>query len=121
MLLLTLVPFFTSCSVIMASNKEGTDVESIQNIRTRSQLIALGADPISHEKKETGELVESYKILKEKGSVARAFMHGTLDVLSGFLWELAGTPIESTLTQKKYFSVKVTYNEAEQIQKIELL
>ena len=48
-------------------------------------------------------------------------MHGTLDVLSGFLWELAGTPIESTLTQKKYFSVKVTYNEAEQIQKIELL
>jgi len=104
----------------MASNRAGTDIDSIQNSRTRTQLIALGAEPVTSERTENGEWVETYKILKEKGSIARAVMHGLLDISSGFLWEFAGTPIESSLSEKKYYSLKVTYNESEQIQRMEL-
>ena len=118
---LFLFPLFTSCSVMMASNRGGTDIDAIQGIRTRTEMIALGADPIASERYENGELVETYRILKEKGSVSRAILHGLLDLSTGFLWEFAGTPIESALGQKKYYSVKVTYNESEQIKKMELL
>ena len=109
-----------SCSVIMASNRAGTDIEKLQSIRNRMQLIALGAQPISSEQNELGETIEVFRILQAQGSVARAFMHGLLDLGSAFLWELAGTPIESALDEKKYFSVKVTFDKGEQIRKIEL-
>ena len=119
--LFLLVPFFSSCSVMMASNKAGVQIESLQNVWTREELLALGADTLASEMNERGELVETYRILKTKGSIERAFVHGILDLCSGFLWEFAGTPIESALSQKQYYSVKVTYNESEQIQKMELL
>lgn len=109
----------SSCSVMMASKMNGLDLDSIQNIHSRAQLIAL-ADPIEHVETETGEIIETYKILEQKGSIARAFMHGMLDLGTGFLWEFAGTPIESALTQKKYISFKVTFDSDEQIKKIEL-
>ncbi len=109
-----------SCSVIMASNRAGTDIETIQSIRNRMQLIALGAQPVSSAQNELGEKIEVFRILQAQGSVARAFMHGLLDLGSVFLWELAGTPIESALDEKRYFSVKVTFDKDEQIKKIEL-
>lgn len=117
---LILASLLTSCSVVMASNKSGVDIDSIQSAFTRTQLIALGAEPAISEKNEDGHLVETYKIQQERGSVARAFMHGLLDIATGFLWEFAGTPIESSLDQKKYYSVKVTFDENEQVKKMEL-
>lgn len=110
----------SSCSVIMATNKSGVDIEAVQSVWTRTQLIALGAEPIITEKNEHGQLVETYKFQKERGSIARAFMHGLLDLGTGFLWEFAGTPIESALDEKKFYSVKVTFDENELIQKMEL-
>ena len=104
----------------MASNRGGIDIEAVQSIRNRMQLIALGAEPISSNKNDQGETVEVFKIMKERGSVARAFMHGLLDLSTAFIWELAGTPIESALDEKKYFSLKVTFDEKEQIRKMEL-
>ncbi|MES2273235.1 MAG: hypothetical protein V4487_03495 [Chlamydiota bacterium] len=118
--LLLLSLLLSSCSVIMASKTSGADIDSVQSVQTRIQLIALGAEPILTEKNEKGELIETYRILKENGSIARAFMHGLLDISTAFLWELAGTPIESALTEKKYYSVKVTYDNQERIQKMEL-
>lgn len=111
---------FNSCSVIMASNRDGVDIEAVQSIRNRMQLIALGAEPISSTKNDLGETVEVFKIMKERGSIARAFMHSLLDLSTVFIWELAGTPIESALDEKKYFSLKVTFDENEQIRKMEL-
>ncbi len=110
----------SSCSVVMASNKSGTDLESLQNATSRMQLIALGAEPTSTDKSDAGELVETYRLQKERGSIARAFMHGMLDLSTAFLWELAGTPIEFSLDQQKFYSVKVTFDESEHIKKIEL-
>jgi hypothetical protein len=101
LVLLTFVALLPSCSVVMASNKSGIDIDSIQNAHTRTQLIAMGAEPINADH-ENERLVETYKIQKEKGSIARAFMHGLLDLSTCFLWEIAGTPIESSLCQEKH-------------------
>lgn len=119
-LLLLLTSILSSCSVVMASNKSGVDIDVIQGAWTRTQLMATGAEPVVSEKNDEGQLVETYKIQKECGSIARAFMHGLLDISTAFLWEFAGTPIESSLDEKKYYSVKVTFDENEQVQKMEL-
>ncbi len=114
------LPLFTSCSVIMASKKAGFDLESIQAAHSRHELLDLGGDPISSHANEEGEVTEVYQILKEKGSTARALMHGLLDLGTGFLWELAGTPIESALSQEKFYSVKVTFDSDDQVKRMEL-
>lgn len=119
-LFLLLTSLLPSCSVIMASNKSGVEIDMLQSAWTRTQLIGMGAEPIITEHTEEGLLVETYKVQRERGSIARAFMHGTLDIFTLFLWEMAGTPIESSLDEKKYYSVKVTFDENERIQKMEL-
>jgi hypothetical protein len=119
--LFLLLPLLTSCSVMMASNRGGADIDSVQSLSNRSQFIALGADPIESNLLEDGNRVETFRIEQKHGSIARAFMHGLLDIGTGFLWEFAGTPIESTLNQKKFYTVKVTFDSEEQIKKMELL
>jgi hypothetical protein len=117
-LLLTAV--LTSCSVVMASKTDGIDIDSMQNIYTRTELIELGAEAVLSEENDEGQKVETYKIQKVRGSIARAFMHGLLDLGTAFLWEFAGTPIEHALDEQKFYTVKVTFDENEQIQKMEL-
>lgn len=106
---------------MMASAKGGANIEAVQSIKNRFQLIALGAESVSLNKNEQGEMVEVFTMMQERGSIARAFMHGLLDLSTGFIWELIGTPIESSLDEKKYFSLKVTFNEDNQIKTIELV
>ncbi len=104
----------------MASHRDGTAIESLQSALTRTELIALGARAVTSENNEAGDLVEIYQIQKERGSIARAVMHGLLDLSTIFLWEFAATPIEHALDQQKFYSVKITFDADEQIQKIEL-
>ena len=120
-LLLCCVAVLPSCSVVMAAKKEGTDVSQIQASKTRGQILSLNPTINSSERLPTGELVETYTIQKEKGSTARAVMHGLLDLSTFCIWEIAGTPIEGSLNKKEFFSIKVTYNEDETIKKVELL
>lgn len=111
----------TSCSVIMAARKEGTSIDNIQSSRSRGQLLSLGATIVSSERLSTGELVEVYQFKKEKGSAARALMHGVLDVSTFGLWEVVGTPVEVCMTDDKSFVMKVFYDAQENITKMELL
>ncbi len=106
---------------MMASNRGGADLASVQSFPTRMELLAAGAEPIDSTSLEDGTRVETLRILKKHGSVARAFMHGLLDLSTGFLWEFAGTPIESSLNQKKYYSVRVTFDQDDRVRKMELL
>lgn len=99
----------SGCSVYMAGNKSGTDMASVQKCNTRIQFINLGAKILSSERLENGNLVEIYQIKAEKGSAVRAVMHGLLDLSTGFMWELAGTPIEAFLNKDQFITVKVTY------------
>ncbi|MDE3045314.1 MAG: hypothetical protein KGJ02_01525 [Verrucomicrobiota bacterium] len=111
---------FSSCSVVMAANRGGTDVKSIQDTRSRADILALGLSPTDTITNEEGQRVETFVIRKEHGSIARAFMHGLLDLSTAFIWEVAGTPIEATLNEKSYYSVKVTFDNQDKIQKMEL-
>lgn len=117
--LITLI--LTSCSVVMAARKEGTNIENVQSSRSRGQFISCGATIISSERLQTGELVEVYQYKKEKGSAARALMHGVLDVSTCGLWEVVGTPIEVCVDEDKYFAVKVYYDINENATKVELI
>lgn len=111
----------SSCSVVMAARKEGTSIEKVQGCRTRGQFLSSGAKVISSERLSCGDLIEVYQFQKEKGSAARAFMHGLLDVSTCGLWEVVGTPIEACVDDRGYFSIKVFYDCNENIKKIELL
>lgn len=111
----------TSCSVAMAARKDGVSINRVQSCCTRGQLLACGVMIISSERMTSGELVEVYQIQKERGSAARALMHGALDVGTCGLWEVVGTPIEACTDQREYYAIRVYYDQYERIQKIELL
>ena len=110
------------CSVYMASKKEGTSMEQVNQCKTRSAIKSQqGVEVLSTEKSEDGEISECYKIQEPTGSAARAAMHGVLDVATLGIWEVAGTPIEGSMGEKKYYSIKVYYDKDENVKKIELL
>lgn len=119
--IIALLCLSSSCSVIMASKKEGHSINQVQSCRTRGQLIALASTVVSSERTCSGVLVEVYQILKERGSAARALMHGILDVSTCGIWEVVGTPIEACINQKEYFTIKVYYDEQEVATKVELM
>lgn len=120
-LLIPAALLFSSCSVVMAAKKEGVSIDKVQSCRTRGQFISAGAQIISSERMPNGDLVEVYQYQKERGSAARALMHGVLDISTCGLWEAVGTPIEACVDEKGYFSIKVTYDAYENVQHVELL
>lgn len=125
-ILITLVMCFltiatSSCSVIMAAKKDGTSITKVQACHSRGQFIAAGATIISSDRSCGGQLVEVYQYQKERGSAARALMHGVLDVSTCGVWEVIGTPIEACVDQKEYFTVKVFYDEQENATAIQLM
>lgn len=107
----------SSCSVAMAAKKEGTTISNVQQCRTRGQFIAQGGKVISRERLSNGDFVEVYQFKKERGSTARAFMHGVLDVSTCGLWEVIGTPIEGC-DKDEFFAVKVVYDSNENVKNI---
>jgi hypothetical protein len=119
--LVAIFGLLTSCSVVMAAKKEGTSIDKVQACHSRGQFLSCGAIIVSSERLCTGELVETYQFQKERGSAARALMHGALDVSTLGLWEVVGTPIEVCVDEKTYFSIRVYYDENEIAKKIELI
>lgn len=110
-----------SCSVVMAARKSGTDVNEVQSAGTRGQVLALGAKVVSSEKDAEGNIVETYMVQKEKGSIARAIMHGVLDVSTLGVWEAIGTPMEGLMGKTEYFTVKISYDKNGNVLKRELI
>lgn len=92
----------------MAASKGGTDFEDLSSCKTRSCLIANGAEPM--EVKGMEKNTEAFKVLRAHGSTGRAVMHGLLDVATLGIWEVAGTPIEGAYDKKKYYAIRVTYD-----------
>lgn len=113
--------FLTSCSVVMAARKGGTSIENVQSSRSRGQILSHGATVISSETLSSGELIEVYQFEKERGSAARALMHGVLDVSTFGLWEVVGTPVEVCMIDKKFYVIKVFYDLQGNVNKMELL
>ena len=120
-ILLGCLCLFSSCSVMMAAKKEGVSVNRVQSCCSRGQLLGCGAKILSSTRCPNGQLVEEYQFEKERGSAARALMHGALDVCTWGLWEVIGTPIEACVDNKEYFAIRVFYNADETVSRVELL
>jgi hypothetical protein len=110
-----LLPILTSCSVMMASDCGGVNPESIELMASRDQLIEIGARPLYSETNEDGRITETFLIPRAHGSLSRAIIHGSLDLITGFLWELAATPIESSIDKKDPYCAKITFDPEMQI------
>ena len=107
----------SSCSVVMAAKKEGTNISKVQQCTNRTQFIAQGGTIVSSERMPNNDLVEVYQFTKERGSTARAVMHGVLDVTTCGLWEVIGTPMEG-YDSAEFFCIKVIYDSEENIKSV---
>ena len=105
LLTLLMVISCNSCSVIMASRKNGIEVNELQSFRTRGQFISANPQVISTEKLETGETIDVYQFKQATGSTGRAVMHALLDVSSAGIWEVVGTPLVGYYNQADYFTL----------------
>lgn len=119
--LLACMSLFTSCSVIMAAKKDGVSVNKLQTSRSRGELLACSPCIVSSDYSSNGQLVEVYQFQRERGSISRAMLHGVLDLSTGGLWEVIGTPMEIAVDQKEYFCIRVYYDHLEHVERIELL
>lgn len=99
-----------ACSVIMAANGKGVDPKELAHCKTRTCLLASGAVSVDQVKNKQGKYVsENFRAEMPTGSVARAAMHGLLDVGTLGIWEVVGTPIEASKGKKTGYVIAVKY------------
>ncbi|MFQ5533296.1 MAG: hypothetical protein ACE5EM_00545 [Sphingomonadales bacterium] len=100
-----------ACSVAMASKKKGVDVQDIMDCQNESCLLSLkDTEELKTQESEEGKIV-TYRSLQKQGSTGRAVMHGLLDVATLGIWEIAGTPIEASKNNDKFYVYSVTYDQ----------
>lgn len=111
----------TGCSVYMTANKHGTDTTEIQKPTIKFQMLGLGGKVVSSRREDNGNLVEVYQISTEKGSAARALLHGFLDKSCAYLWTLLGTPKEMYLSKDGVLTLRLTYDKNDVLIKAEII
>ncbi len=110
---LLLVP--AGCSVGMAmSGQSDFDPAVIRQGDTKPHVRTLLGQPVRTENGENGGTVETYEtVFGDPPSKARAFMHGTFDILTLGLWEVVGTPIEAV--QGDTYEISVTFDDLDRV------
>lgn len=112
----------TGCAVFMASRAPGRkDMSVLTPGVSRSQVVAELGQPLQSRQSPLGNPkdVFAFKQGYSAGNrVGRVVLHGTADVVTGFLWELAGTPMEASM-QGEDVRVEVEYDPEERIRRIE--
>ena len=112
--------FLGGCSVFMAADQpDKRDLTVLTAGTKRSDIIAELGQPL------TSRLVGLTRVdlftftqgYSKEAKVGRAFAHGTLDVATGGIWEIAGTPAEAMFSGKK-LSYEVTYDRFDRVQRV---
>lgn len=99
-----------SCSVYMASQKEGVSPDEIKQCKTRTCLLNKGAVTISQEMNKQEILTEEiFQAKRPSGSSGRAAVHGALDVATLGLWEGVAAPMEGVMNKPDKYGIKVKY------------
>jgi hypothetical protein len=110
----------SGCSVFMAANQpEKRDLSILTAGTRRSEIIAEFGQPL------TSRLVGMNRVdlftftqgYSKEVKVGRAFAHGTMDVATGGVWEIAGTPTEAMFSGKK-LSYEITYDRTDRVQRV---
>jgi hypothetical protein len=113
----------SSCSIYMAANLPGRkDLAVLTDGTPRPHVAAALGNPAWSGKNEQGFDVEVFQFVQGYSGGARAARttwHLTADVFSAGLWEIIGTPIESTYSGTKMNAV-ITYDERQTVKSVRL-
>jgi hypothetical protein len=122
--LLSTLPFVTcGCSVIMAAHQPSKKNLTVLRPGTpRSEVLAELGRPkstrlIDLHRTDHFEFTQGYS---KEVKVGRAFAHGTIDLATSGLWELAGTPAEAIFSGKR-MSFEVTYDDLDHVLSVQRL
>ena len=121
--IMTIFFLTTNCSVYMAANQPQTkDVHVLDRGTFRNTVIAeLGAPEYTRE--EDGKKCDIFSFVQgySKGAkISRAVLHGAADVLTGGLWEVAGTPIEA-IADGNEVKVEVYYDSNDAVERVNVI
>jgi len=111
------------CSPVLASKQPSRrDVDLLSPGVPRNMVLAELGQPVATETKD-GRRVEVFSFVQgyRKGvKVARTIGHGAADVMTLGLWEVVGTPTETTLNGHRV-AYEVTYDANDRIDRVVLL
>lgn len=112
-----------SCSVFMAANQpQRKDVHVLDRGTPRNAVIAeLGAP--AYTRVEAGQKCDVFSFVQGYSTgakVSRTVLHGTADVLTFGLWEVAGTPIEAVADGTKV-KVEVFYDADDAVEHVNVI
>lgn len=109
-----------ACSVFMAAHQPPRkDVDVLTVGTKRNEVIAELGQPLSsrlvgYNRVDLFSFTQGYS---KEARVGRAFAHGTMDLATGGVWEIAGTPTEALFSGKK-LSYEVTYDASDKILRV---
>lgn len=114
------VLFASGCSSVMALKQpDKKNLNILNSGGSRDNIIAEFGMPVGTVV-ENGKKIETYQFNQgySKGNKwSRAIAYGVLDVLTIFVWELIGMPIE-LVADGKQKTVKVTYDSQDRVEDI---
>ncbi|KTC94530.1 hypothetical protein Lery_2697 [Legionella erythra] len=106
----------SSCAVYKAAENKGVSPNDISRCDTRVCFLSHGMKPVEHSQLKNGQYLEIYRAQSRKSGLnyIRAAGHGALDVATLGIWEVAGTPIESAISNNRgYVVARVVYRNKE--------
>lgn len=114
----------SGCAVMKAANQpDRKNLSVFSSGVARSHLIAEVGSPVSTREFDDGRSEDVFKFRQgysKKVRVGRAIAHGAADLATGFLWELAGTPIEMIADGTEVKAV-VSYDSQGYIESVDIL
>lgn len=121
--IMTIFSLTTNCSVFMAAKQpQRKDVHVLDRGSFRNTVIAeLGAP--TYTRVEDGMKCDIFSFVQgySKGvRIGRTVFHGAADVLTGGLWEVAGTPIEA-MADGNEVKVEVFYDANDTVDRVKVI
>lgn len=116
----SLASLLSGCSVYMAANQPGEKNLALLKPGTpRNAVVAEFGTPITSETKNgvKHDVIKFTQGYSAGARAGRAILHGAADVFTAGLWEVAGTPVESTFNGTQ-MSAEVVYDASDRIAQI---
>ena len=123
-LILLVLPHLVGCAIMKAAHQpDKKNLSVFSEGVPRSHLIAEIGPPVSTHEFADGRAEDVFKFRQgysKEARVGRAIAHGAADLATGFMWELAGTPIEMIADGTEVKAV-VTYDSQSYVESVQIL
>lgn len=112
------------CAIVKAANQPGKHNLSVMTPGvSRPEVIAELGKPVSSDALPDGRIQDVYSFRQGYSKpvrIGRVLFHGAADLTTGFLWELAGTPIEMIANGTPVKAV-ITYDQDRNVASVQVL